>query len=89
MATSTRDTLIEARLNRIEAGLETVVENQLRFDKKLDRLSEEIAETNRAIRQTNAAGEQTNEAIRQTIAAVEQTNTAVRMFVTAILAKEE
>lgn len=82
VATSTRETLIEARLNRIEAGLETVVENQLRFDKKLDRLSEEIAETNRAIRQTNAAVERTN-------AAVEQTNTAVRMFVTAILAKEE
>ena len=72
---SRRETLIEARLNKIESSLETVAENQLRFDKKLDRLAEEIAETNKAIRQTNTS--------------VDQTNTAVRMFVTAILAKEQ
>lgn len=72
---SSRETLIEARLNKIESSLEIVAENQVRFDRKLDRLSEEIAETNKAIRQTNIS--------------VDQTNTAVRMFVTAILAREE
>ena len=72
---SSRETLIEARQNKIESSLEIVAENQIRFDRKLDRLSEEIAETNKAIRQTNTA--------------VDQTNTAVRMLVTAILAKED
>ncbi len=72
---SHRETLIEARLNKIEETLETVADNQLRFDAKLDRISDEIAETNKAV--------------RQTMAAVEQTNTAVKMFVTAILAREE
>ena len=74
MTTSNRETLIEARLNKIESTLEEVAENQLRSDRKMDRLSDEIAETNKAVRQTNES--------------VRETNTAIRLFVTAVLAKE-
>lgn len=69
---SNRETLIEARMNKIESILETLTENQMRFDKKLDRLSDELAETARSIRQTNTS--------------VERTNTAVNMFVSAMIA---
>ena len=71
---SIRESLIEKRLNKVESILETLSENQLRFDGKLDRLSDEIAETAKAI--------------RQTIVALSR-QTAVNMFVTAMIASRE
>ena len=72
---SNRETLIEKRLNKVESILETVSENHMRFDKKLDRISDEISETIKAIRQTNTA--------------VDQTNAAVNMFVSAMIASRD
>ncbi|MCY4093180.1 MAG: hypothetical protein OXF62_20370 [Caldilineaceae bacterium] len=79
---STRETLIEKRLNKIESILETLSENQVRFDMKMDRLSDNMEETNRVLRQTMKAVERTNDA-------VEKTNTAVNMFIAAIISSKE
>ena len=80
MTTSARETLIETRLSKIEDIVDKVAENQLRSDRKLDRLSDNLEETNRVLRQTIKAIERTNEA-------VERTNTAVNMFVAATIAQ--
>ena len=81
MTASTRETLIEIRLSKVESILERVAENQLRFDAKLDRLSDDIEETNRVLRQTMKVVERTN-------ASVDRTNTAVNMFVSAMIAQQ-
>ena len=79
---STRETLVEKRLNKIETILETLSENQVRFDTKMGRLSDEVEETNRVLRQTMKT-------IDRLGTAVEQTNTAVNMFVAAMIASEK
>ena len=71
---SNRETLMEARITKIEFILEAISESHLRLDQKLDRLSDEVAETVRAIRRTNTA--------------VEQTNTSINMFVAAMIASK-
>ena len=75
---SARETLIEARMGKVEAILEELSESHLRLDRKLDRLSDEVDQVMKAVRLTNEAVKQTNETVRQTNETVRQTNEAVR-----------
>lgn len=75
---SSGETLIEARMGKVEAILEELSQNHLRLDRKLDRLSDEVDQVMKAVRLTNEAVRQTNETVKQTTEAVRQTNETVR-----------
>ncbi len=75
---SARETLIEARMSKVEDVLEELTQSHLRLDRKLDRLSDEVDQVMKAVRLTNETVKETTEAVRQTNETVRQTNETVR-----------